>query len=352
VSPEQTETPTTEGQPLLSAQRLGTAVLMLAILVYGLFVLVKLVLPARWAFSIEAKTQVVEIELPTGAEMQRQSAETRWRIDGAVICSLSDLGLPEEWLVRHEPLNRDAPRRCGRRWQEWRIPAAFPEQVLRLDGGTVAAVQVLPEGGIALSLRRDDDKSLGTFSVVGVQDDVRLGAALNLIWPEVPARSLTLPFSGAVTIGRAVSWSGTTMLLEGTAVVYTADESADERTTVDSARLILGDQVRLGPQEPGRAWPRGFLHIANGDDALRVVAFGHAPGLRIDRFGESGYGFRPGPIRKLVSDPSVAFWGSILVLVISLVAALRPVFGEDHGDGRKTSLPLRLKLWLLKRRGS
>jgi len=308
--------------------------MMLGIIVFLLFILYRVVMPARWEFSIEAETETVEIELPP-------RSETRWQVDGAIVCSRRALGLPDEFRLAA------AASPCGSR--AWRAYASdAPEQIVRLDGAQTVSIQVEPEGGVVMSLRADGDASLGRYSVVGVVDDVDLGTAVNLIWPEVPPQSITLPFSGAMTVGRAVGWSATRMLKGGSAVVYTADESADKRTRVDEADFMLGDQVRLDRPGTGQTWPKGFVRADPGQDLMQVVAFGRAASLKIERFGESGYDFRPGPLRKVAADPTIAFWGSILAAYMTLVLSLQPFVGTEAGDdgGPATDLLKRFNRWL------
>jgi len=320
----------------VSFWKLSVAAMMIFIIMFIGFIFYRLAIPSKWEFSIEATTEVANINL-------RPGTETRWLVDGAVICSRDVLELPERYRLS----SADSP--CGRRaWHAWR--STDPEQLLRLNGGASATLQLRPEGGLAMSLRAEDGASLGGYSVVSVVEDVDLDSAVNLIWTDIPPQSLTLPFSGATTLGRAVSWSDTRLLHGGNVVVYTADESADKRTKVDEAALMLGDQVSLGEPEPDHAWPKGFVRVAGGEDAMQVVAFGRASSLRIERFGESGYDFKPGPIRALAADPAVAFWGSVLAAFMTLILSLQPFVGGGDEDansaGPAPDLLKRFNRWL------
>jgi hypothetical protein len=236
-------------------------------------------------------------------------------------------------------------------------------------------MQLRPQGGFAVSLRLPQGKSLGGYSIVGEDkvDDVDLGSAVNLIWTEVPKHSLTLPFSGEMTLGRAVSWFDTRVLHSGDVVVYTADESADKRKMIDEAELMLGDQVQLqAPQSkpywlrplppwpelehpwraPSRPWPKGFVYVSveDGGDTMQVVAFGRAGSIGIERFGESGYDFEPARMRALAADPGVAFWGSILAAYMTLILSLQPFVGsETEESGNATDLLKRFNRWLRSR---
>ena len=244
-----------------------------------------------------------------------------------------------------------------------------------MNGGASATIQLRSQGGFAVSLRSSKGQSLGGYSIGGVvnkdghANEVALGSAVNLIWTEVPQQSLTLPFSGETTLGRAVSWFDTRVLHSGKVVVYTADESADKRKMIDEAELMLGDQVLLrkpktigrwrelllGWLEPPRSWPRGFVYVTVEDfeDTMQVVAFGHAGSIGIERFGESGYDFEPARIRALAADPALAFWGSILAAYMTLILSLQPFVGGGSGEaeqpGNATDLLKHFNRWLRSR---
>jgi hypothetical protein len=302
----------------LSKWRVLVALMFAFILAYLGFVLWRALVPAEWEFSIEAETEVAEIDLPP-------KTRTQWQVDGVVICARGSLELADAFRV--DPTASP----CGSRaWRAYHVPA--PEQVLEVEGDVDVALNRLPDGGLAMSLRAAEGASLGTFSVVGIVDDVQLGGSVNLIWPEIPAQPLTFPFSGSTMLGRAVGWSNVGMLRAGTVSIYTADESADKRTLVDETTLMLGDQVRLGDAEGGKSWPKGFARISSADDVMQVVAFGRADRLRIDRYGESGYELKPGRFRKLASDPAVAFFGSLLAAYMTLILALQP-FADSRYKG-------------------
>jgi len=305
----------------VSKWRVLVALMFAFILAYLAFVLWRAAVPAQWVFSIEVETEVAEISLPP-------AARTQWQVDGVVLCARGALGLADEFRV-----DPSASPCSSRAWRAYRVPA--PEQVLELEGDAKASLHRLPEGGLAMSLRAPEGSSLGRFSVTGVVDDVALGEAVNLIWPEIPAQSLTFPFSGSTTLGRAVGWSNAGMLRGGTVSIYTADESADKRTLVDETTLMLGDQVQLGDADGGDSLPKGFARISVAEDVMRIVAFGRADRLRIDRYGESGYELKPGRFRKLASDPAVAFFGSLLAAYMTLILALQP-FADTKYKSFKT----------------
>lgn len=320
AEPEATSAESGEPGRRVSFWRVAIASMIASIFVFLLLILARAVLPEAWEFSVEIDTQVVEISL-------RPDSDTQWRIDGAVICARAALPLPDAARIRVNP------NPCGSRaWQAWRLAA--PEQVLRLNGGTTVSLQTLPGRGYAMSLRAADGATLGAFSVVGVIDEVAIGDALNLIWEKDAIEPRTYPFSGTTVLGRAVAWSDTRLLESGKVAVFTGDESADKRTLLDEAELMLGDQVSLGMPAEGQAWPKGFVRVAEPVDQLQVVAFGRADSLRIERFGNSGYDFRPGLLAKLSADPVIAFWGSLLAAYMTLILSLQPFMS----DRRKSTI--------------
>lgn len=290
--------------------------------------------PVPWEFSLEVDTEVAELRL-------QPDMETRWLIDGAVVCSRTRLQLPEIYRLPSGGL-------CGSRaWAGWRITQ--PEQVLLLRGGA-AVVMEFVDGRLAASLRSETEESLGTVSVTGVLEGVELGSAINLIWPLDALPVAGFPFTGATTIGRAVSWSDPRMLRGGRVAVYSADQSADQRTLVDEAELMLGDQVQLG-DESSDIWPKGFVRFTDREDQgpLQVVAFGRADSLKISRYGDNGYDFRPDYLSKLATDPGVAFWGSLLVGFIGLVVNLAGFTSEGMVRADREHLGrYRYLRWLLK----
>lgn len=311
--------------------RVLAASFVVALAVYLLFLLSRWLAPDQWEFALEVETEVATVEL-------RGEALTQWRVDGAVLCSAGTFALPGNYRLS------DAGAVCGgRRWAGWRLD--HPEQVLTLSGGATAMLEST-NGRLSVSLRTDGD-SLGEFSVVGAVEPVALGNALNLFWDLSPAHgSLTFPFSGATTLGRAVNWSQPGMLRSGTVAVFTADESADRRTQVDEAELMLGDQVRLAGDAEHDVWPKGFLSVSESG-VLNAVAFGRADSLSIDRYGESGYDFRPGFLARLASDPLIAFWGSMLVAYMTVIFALIQILDERPVSRREERRWLR---WLMRYR--
>ena len=353
-----------DAQPPISRYRLLVALMFALIAVFVVFVVLRGFWPARWQFSIEADTEVVEIKLRTGTR-------TLWQIDGAILCVRGEFGLDERFRMDDD----EAPCR-GRKWSAWQIDSTDEdferEQVIELTGNTSVMIQLLEDGGVAMSLRagkdeeekvKDDDENekvsnLGTFSIVGKKENVKLGSVANLYWTATTAQSYVLPFSGSTTLGRTVSWSSIGMLRSGSVVIYTADESADKRRRVDETELMLGDQVRLDAPVKKKfpwwasegPWPKGFARIEPGAGVIEVVAYGEARGLRIERHGESGYDLRPGRFRKLLADPMVGLLGSLLAAYMTFVLALQPFVDDGKQAGPAADMLEQFKRWIRRQR--
>ncbi len=337
AEPESPETADPADDVEFSPSRIAAAALALFLLAFVVLVLSRLASPGQWEFGLDVETELAAIEF-------QPQADTRWRVDGAVICSRDPLPFPEQYRLE------DPRSVCGGRWQGWRIDA--PEQVLTIRGAATVMLQTTTDR-LAVTLKAAE-ASVGDFTVVGRVEAVPLGGAVNLFWDhEHRTDALTFPFIGATTLGRAVNWSDPGMLRSGSVAVYTADDSADRRTQVDQADLMLGDQVRLEGSADD-VWPKGFVRVGEAREGeetlLQVVAFGRADSLSIERYGDSGYDFRPDDVTRLFNDPLVAFWGSMLLVYISVVLSVVPLL-----EGRAPeSVPRRYRRWrlLMKRRNS
>lgn len=311
---------------------LGAGVLAIWLLVGGVIVLLALNLhaPPSWYFSISAQTEAADIELAAGRE-------TQWRIEGAVVCATTVLPAPLELLPRA------ASSPCGgRRWQAHALPGGDDaEHVLMLGGASApaagaatpgtepAALQVgletRSDGGLQMSIRGP-----GPLRLVTSGKEIALPPSLNLIWAgEARPRDLVFPFTGErVRVGRDVAWSDASMLREGTLAVFTAsEESLAKRSQVEEVALMPGDQVRLERHDSGGVYhPKGFVRFDRlGGDApasLGMVAFGRAESIRIERFGDSGYEFKPGWWVGILHDRRLMMWSAILVALITVLGGI------------------------------
>ncbi|MGI9328832.1 MAG: hypothetical protein ACR2PZ_26690 [Pseudomonadales bacterium] len=315
----------------ISWVKVAGAAMVSSIIALLLFILYVAIAPSVWEFGLEVETEVAQVDF-------QPDSRTRWRIDGATLCSRADLALPKKFRLA------DSRNRCGSRtWQGWQIDA--PEQVIEIRGGSTALLES-SGSGLSMSLR-SEESSLGALSVVGLFDDVMAGDALNLVWQPNDSASISFPFSGTTTLGRAVSWSDFRMLRSGTVAVYTSDESADQRKLVDQATLMLGDQVQLAANSTD-VWPKGFINLAQGSEVMQVVAFGRADSLSIERFGDSGYRYKPGYLTKLASDPWIAFWGSLLLVCMTLIPGLLPFVEGELVSKELVPDRYRFVRWLLR----
>lgn len=286
--------------------------------------------PPSWYFSINAQAEAADIELAAGRE-------TQWRIEGAVVCATTALPAPLALLPRA------ASSPCGgRRWQAHALPGGEDaEHVLMLGGASTRAdeattpgaaraphqvgLETRADGGLQMSIRGPGPLRLATSG-----QEIVLPTSLNLIWAgEARPRDLVFPFTGErVRVGRDVTWSDASMLREGTLSVFTAsEESLAKRSQVEEVALVPGDQVRLERYDgSGVFHPKGFMRFdrlsGDGPASLRVVAFGRAESVRIERFGDSGYEFKPGWWVGILHDGRLMMWSAILIALITVLGGI------------------------------
>lgn len=300
-----------------------SAFILLPLLIVGFIALliVALFWSPSWYYSVSARSEAASLTLPA-------DRETSWRIEGAIVCSTAELpGLaPAD--------GDDAP--CGsRRWQAYTLPQG-EEQVLVLGGATApgsvieVGLETRSERGLMVSIRgTGDDAGIGTLRLVDQGSDLRVRGQINLVWPDAAGpRNLVFPFiADRVRVGRDVTWSDSSLLREGRMEIFTAsDENLSKRTRIEETELLPGDQIRLERYEGETPLqPKGFLRLdrANAGEAsgaLTAVVFGRAESVKIERFGDSGYDFRP------------PWWAGIsqnlwLVALSTLIAGLLGLLG-------------------------
>lgn len=321
------------GASFLWKLALGAGVLAIWLLVGVVVVLLALNLhtPPSWYFSIGAQTEAADIELAAGRE-------TQWRIEGAIVCATEELPAPLALLPR------EASSPCGgRRWFAHALPSGEnAEHVLVLGGPGISAdgaatpgaepaalqvgLETRGDGGLQMSIRGP-----GPLRLALSGQELALPPGLNLIWAgEARPRDLVFPFTGErVRVGRDVTWSDSSMLREGTLTVFTAsEESLAKRSQVEEVALMPGDQVRLERHGGDGAFhPKGFVRFdrLGGGDApasLGVVAFGRAESIRIERFGDSGYEFKPGWWVGILHDRLLMMWSAVLAALITVLGGI------------------------------
>jgi hypothetical protein len=269
--------------------------ILMAAFLYQLFAYWRV--PPSWYFSIDARTQTASLVLPV-------ARQTEWRIEGAVLCAqVETLGS----LARQKSPGANP---CGSsRWHAFALPEG-QEQVLVVGGqgdrhgpDLEVTMEVRDDNGLQLALRQvGSGANVGLLRLNDQGEEIPLAAPLHLVWPgQDRPRDLIFPFTAnRVRVGRDVSWSDSTLLNEGRLAVFTASEDRlTKRALVEEVTLLPGDQVRM-EIHAGRSvfQPKGFLRfertpLAEGSPTLTAVAFGRAESIRIERFGDSGYDFKP-----------------------------------------------------------
>lgn len=299
----------------------------------------------QWVFSVQAQTRVIELITPN-------NRETKWRINETIICSRGGLDLPPG----QSSLILDNDKSCGRRWKGYRT--TDPEQTLILRGAVHVVMESHQDHTLFLALRtyklpaeesttksrdskeKDNEPEMKPGARLSFNDgtpDIELGEngnlRINIIFPESSAAKKTLytdrvfPFSGDTIIGRDVNWAGTSLLTEGSIQVYTADESPDKRKRVDETKLLLGDQLRLDHivHDKKLIFPKGFVRFAPKKTYFDVIAFGAADRVRIERFGDNGYDFKPGRLSFLIHDQLFVLVASTFLALMALVTGVMGV---------------------------
>ncbi|MCB1684158.1 MAG: hypothetical protein R3E82_18655 [Pseudomonadales bacterium] len=286
-----------------------------------------------WPYSIDAESEHVTLSLS-------QDTETNWRIDAAQLCVRSAL----------EPF--DLPQVSGstpcpsRRWRAHDL-AGIAEAVLRIPSATddvghyTVRIDVNVDGSLSVQFE-PDQSATGLLLFADNLGPLPLGKEVLLHFP-VPAEGsppsrLLLPFVGAGTLGKDVSWREPTLLRSGVITLYTrSDEAAGGRELVATTELIAGDRIDLsqGDAAAGQL-AKGFVHFdldATLDDppVMRVVAFGEADSVRIVRFGEQGFSFSPGPLARLSRHSAISTWAVLLFSLLGLMAVYKE--GSEIGEG-------------------
>ena len=335
-----------EWKPLTSLSKF----LLISILLIVLFILFSAFYRShQWVFSVQTHTQVAELITPA-------SHETKWRITGAMICNRQKPDRISAYSLL-EPLQ---PASCGRRWYGFRTKD--PEQTLILRGAVRIIFEAHRDGTLFLSLRpyqnrgesartggkgagKTDDQAMASAAILSFgngSSDLPLGRdgkfQTKLIFPVAsPTGTYTeqdrvFPFTGETTLGRDVNWTGTSMLTGGKIQIYSADKSPDKRKLVDTTTLLLGDQLRLDPveREGTLIFPKGFVRFLPNQKSLDVIAFGSADRVRIERYGDNGYNFKPGKLSLLIHDQLFVMVMSGFLTLITLITSVAAVYRKKE----------------------
>ena len=313
---------------------------VLPLLVIALIGLVAWALLSRqpWPFSIEAQSEHVTLLLTP-------ELETHWRIDEALVCVRAAESAQVAAVL--PALEGESP--CpGRRWRAFDLRGR-DESTLRLpamprsEAAYEVRMDVEPGGGLALQINGEGEGLTALELLqVGEAAPLALGQAAIVYFPEPgeghPPRRLLLPFTGAGSIGKDVSWREPTLLRGGTVSLYTrSDEAAGGRDLVTTTQLLAGDRVDLGQRSgAGGGATRGFVHfdLLGGPAApvaMTIVALGEAEAVRIVRFGDQGYSFSPGLLARLTRHSAVSTWAVLIVSLLGFMSIYKD--GAELGQG-------------------
>ncbi len=306
---------------------------LLATIIYKCF------FPQQWFFTVTAKSNIVDLITP-------KDKETKWRLQGAVICSRFKLDLSGSDITSR----RSKDSHCGgSKWIEYSFNN--PETVLKLNGAIKIHLEVRPDNSLSITLRSTknkkeiqpdlEDKASAYLSFTDKTPDISLmkndNIKINIFWPEEIINknsNYIFPFAGSTTIGQDISWSGTRMLESGEIQVYTADRLINKHQLIDERTLLPGDQVTLlDTNNDTSTAPKGFVRFLAGQNnedklLLDVVAFGTADFVRVKRYGNNDYDFKPGSWAQLLYDPVLILLASILILILSLTDGIITLFGK------------------------
>ncbi|NGP53774.1 hypothetical protein [Thioalkalivibrio sp. XN8] len=314
----------------------------LPLLVIALVGLVAWALLSRqpWPFSIEAQSEHATLLLTP-------ELETNWRIDGALLCIRAGESSASAGLDELPAPEADSP--CpGRRWRAFDL-RGLSEATLRLpampriEAAYSVRLDVGDDGSLALQVSGEGD-GLAPLELLpgGAAAPLELGHAAILHFPppgaDHPPRRILLPFAGAGSIGKDVSWREPTLLRGGTVSLYTrSDEAAGGRDLVTTAALLPGDRVDLGQRSrAGGSATKGFVHFdllpaPTEPAAMTVVALGEADAVQIVRFGDQGYSFSPGLLARLTRHSAVSTWAVLLVSLLGFMSIYKD--GAELGQG-------------------
>ena len=295
--------------------------------------------PIAWQLNLIAQTEIVRLAMPDN---------TRWDIGAGRVCG----------QARARPGSDAAPasaveRRtdgvtfqgCGSaRWEALNSPVHELGYWLELPanplGPISATFESRTDGGVELSLRAAAGvERLGHLQSFGDEKRIELPSAINIIWDPAPqasgSRTIVLPFSARLTVGRDVGWSSRHMLTSGRLDIFApSDESLAGRTLAEDATLVAGDQVTLLSQPDAEnvvRWPKGFVRFSpvfvGLPSTMEVVAFAPAEGMTIERFGGGTYRFEAGWWAKIRHQSALVILAILITGALSILGSLASVLG-------------------------
>lgn len=270
--------------------------------------------PPQLQLAAQVKTEYVELEL-----QERQE----FHLSDAVIC----IPQTKRSLVEQ--------RGCVGRWQHFRTTSKDSEEILVLTASKNQSITLHlsseSDGQFMMELNTQAE-SLGTLWALDTNENYVLPSQAIMYWSPLINNDNTvlLPFIGTANIGRSVALGVDKILDSGTISIFSAsEESLTGRALIEKLDLALGDQVLLGHEETYSEEPamRGFVlfntakPFADSSKLMDVVVYGSAKQLRILRYGEQGYGFKPGWWAKIK-------YRSNLVIIVILLTGLLSILGS------------------------
>lgn len=285
--------------------------------------------PVAWQLSLTANTEIARMKI---------SDALSWQLKDAVICvkETRSPSIPQE----HDPVCK------GRQWHRTGEQGASGARVLRLEASPDHPIDVqiesLRSGELRMALRQSGQgRTLGTVqSLETGQIVAHLGTEVNILWPALTRHevisqeedgSVVLPFSGAITVGRDVSWSTEKMLVSGEISVFSAsDDHLAGRTIAEQSTLVLGDRVDIESLPQSFGTPKGFLRVdrlaAATDQPNTMMVVVHAPAgqATVHRYGGGFYRFEASWWVRLKHQSSLVI---VLVLLTGLLSILNSLAG-------------------------
>lgn len=304
---------------------------MISLILFALFS------PKPFSFSVNAKTEHVTL-------MFARDQQILWRIAGAQLCTRADSEPPP-----YSALDSTISPCPGRRWKSYNLgnpTSTAHELALRLPvSGSIVRLDTAEDGALLVQINsQGDDVSQLSLVTTELHDPHLIGTEAILRFPPPdegsPPSRMVLPFSGAASIGKDVSWRESTLLRQGSIQLYThSDEAVGGRALVASTELLPGDRIDLNHGANAHSEiTKGFIHYDLQPEltepaAMSVVAFGKAKAIKIIRFGDAGYAFSPGLIARLMHHSAVTTWAVAIFSLLTLMA----IYSEASGIGREAS---------------